>query len=71
MLSDPHRRERYDLGEDEDGQTEGGMGGSGPFSNADLAEIFAQFQGGPFGGGGGGGGFHFQTGGNGHHHEFF
>ncbi|OAX40322.1 TPR-like protein [Rhizopogon vinicolor AM-OR11-026] len=64
VLSDPHRRERYDMGEDEDGQTEGGMGGSGPFSNADLAEIFSQFQGGgPFGGGGGGGGGPFGGGG--------
>jgi len=67
------------MGEDEDGQTEGGgMGGSGAFSNADLAEIFAQFQGGPFSGGGGfggggfgGGGFHFHAGGNRHQDDFF
>ena len=74
MLSDPQRRDRYDMGEDEDGQTEGGgMGGSGAFSNADLAEIFAQFQGGPFSGGGGfgGGGFHFHAGGNRHQDDFF
>jgi len=60
------------MGEDEDGQTESGMGGSGSFSNADFAELFSQFQGGgPFGGGGGGG-FHFHAGGGGsrHHHGF-
>lgn len=71
VLSDPQRRERYDMGEDEDGQTEGGMGGAGAFNTADLAEIFSQFQGGfsggPFGGGGGFGGgqgasFHFHSG---------
>ncbi|KAG6865143.1 hypothetical protein C0991_004825, partial [Blastosporella zonata] len=48
VLSDPQRRERYDLGDDEDGQNEGmggfgGMGGMGGMSQADLAEIFAQF----------------------------
>ncbi|KAG1823101.1 hypothetical protein EV424DRAFT_1397734 [Suillus variegatus] len=73
VLSDPQRRERYDMGEDEDGQTEGGMGGAGAFNTADLAEIFSQFQGGfsggPFGGAGGGGfgggqggSFHFHSG---------
>lgn len=61
------------MGEDEDGQNESGMGGTGgPFGGmnpADIAEIFAQFQGGGFGGGpfggggGGGGGFRFHTGG--------
>ncbi|KAG2345809.1 TPR-like protein [Suillus weaverae] len=76
VLSDPQRRERYDMGEDEDGQTEGGMGGAGAFNTADLAEIFSQFHGGfgggpfgggPFGGGQGqGGSFHFHSGG----HEF-
>ncbi|KAH7915250.1 hypothetical protein BJ138DRAFT_1142032 [Hygrophoropsis aurantiaca] len=74
VLSDPQRRERYDMGEDEDGQGEGGMGGFG-MNPADLAEVFAQFQGGgfrgggPFGGGGGfgGGGFHFHSG---HPQEF-
>lgn len=57
MLSDPHRRERYDLGEDEDGMngsshTQGGM-------PPDLANMFAQF-----GTGHGGGGFSFNTGGS-------
>ena len=67
VLSDPRRRERYDMGEDEDGQNDSGMGGMGsPFgamNPADLADIFAQFQGGggPFGGGGGG--FRFHSGG--------
>lgn len=54
VLSDPRRRERYDLGEDEDGSMD--SGGPGGMNSADLANIFAQF-GGP--GGGGGGGFPF------------
>ncbi|TFK75058.1 TPR-like protein [Pluteus cervinus] len=61
VLSDPRRRERYDMGEDEDGMTDSsGMGGMGGMSQMDLAELFAQFHGGGggFGGGGfGGGGF--------------
>jgi len=68
VLSDPRRRERYDLGEDEDGQNDSGTGPMGsPFGGmnpADLADIFAQFQGGGFGEPfGGGGGFRFHTGG--------
>lgn len=53
VLSDPRRRERYDLGEDEDGLTDSmrGAGGIPP----DLANLFAQF-------GGGGGGFSFGSG---------
>ncbi|KIJ65490.1 hypothetical protein HYDPIDRAFT_110587 [Hydnomerulius pinastri MD-312] len=76
VLSDPQRRERYDMGEDEDGQNDSGMGGFGGMNPTDLADIFAQFQGGgsfgggPFGGGGGGGGFHFHSGGRGHSHDF-
>ncbi|KZT36872.1 protein prenylyltransferase [Sistotremastrum suecicum HHB10207 ss-3] len=64
VLSDPQRRDRYDQGFDEDGQTEssgGGMGGGMGMSQADLAEIFASMHGGGragFGGGFGGGGFH-------------
>ena len=68
VLSDPQRRERYDLGEDEDGMNGGGgmggMGGGFPgMSPMDMEEIFAQFGGGggarfgggsPFGGAGGG-----------------
>ncbi|PFH45819.1 hypothetical protein AMATHDRAFT_71065 [Amanita thiersii Skay4041] len=59
VLSDPARRQRYDMGEDEDGMNDGfpggGMGGMG-MSNVDLAELFAQFHGaGAFGGAGGGG----------------
>jgi DnaJ family protein C protein 7 len=67
MLSDPRRRRRYDLGEDEDGMNGGGgqsgmggMGGFGGMSPMDMEEIFAPFGGGmsrfgkrPFRGGGG------------------
>ncbi|GLB41504.1 putative TPR-like protein [Lyophyllum shimeji] len=69
VLSDPRRRERYDMGEDEDGMTDSsGMGGGmGGMSQADLAELFAQFSGGPFGGGGFGGG----RGGRGAHSHTF
>ncbi|KAF9554548.1 protein prenylyltransferase [Agrocybe pediades] len=68
VLSDPRRRERYDLGEDEDGMNEGGgMGGMGGMSPEDMEHLFAAFGGGgsrfgggfggsPFGGGGGFGG---------------
>jgi DnaJ homolog subfamily C member 7 len=55
VLSDPQRRRRYDLGEDEDGQSSG-MGGMGGMHGADLADLFAQFHGGGFPGGFGGGG---------------
>lgn len=51
VLSDPHRRERYDLGEDEDGMNGGGGGGGGGFGGmnpADMEEIFAQFAGARF-----------------------
>ncbi|KAG6334264.1 hypothetical protein ID866_4821 [Astraeus odoratus] len=67
VLSDPQRRRRYDMGEDEDGQMDSSpMGGMGNFGHVDLTDIFAQFQGGgPFGrpgfGGGGHGGFRFHT----------
>ncbi|KAK7038721.1 hypothetical protein VNI00_010605 [Paramarasmius palmivorus] len=54
VLSDPARRERYDMGDDEDGMNDGGMGGMGGMSQADIANLFAQFGGGGFGGGGGG-----------------
>ncbi|KAF8959576.1 hypothetical protein BDZ97DRAFT_1836922 [Flammula alnicola] len=64
VLSDPKRRERYDLGEDEDGMNEGGGmggmgGGFGGMSPMDMEELFAsfgggaRFGGGPFGGAGG------------------
>lgn len=64
MLSDPQRRDRYDLGEDEDGTTDSSHmgGGTAGMNPADLASIFAQF-GGAGGGGGGGGGFPFGPGG--------
>jgi DnaJ homolog subfamily C member 7 len=80
VLSDPQRRERYDLGEDEDGQTDssgmGGMGGMGGMSQEDIASLFSQFGGGGFGGGfggfrpGGGPGFQFSGGGNRGFHAF-
>lgn len=61
VISDPRRRERYDLGEDEDGMTDsshtrGGGGGGGGMNPADFASMFAQFGPGSGGGGGGGGG---------------
>ncbi|KAG6865364.1 hypothetical protein C0993_008137 [Termitomyces sp. T159_Od127] len=68
VLSDARRRERYDLGEDEEGgegvggMGMGGMGGMG-MSQADLASIFAQFAGAGAGPGG--------RGRAGHTHEFF
>ena len=52
VLSDLTRRERYDAGIDEDGQTESsGMGGMHGF---DMSDLFAN---GGFGGFSGGGGF--------------
>ncbi|KAJ6485844.1 protein prenylyltransferase [Mycena sanguinolenta] len=74
VLSDPQRRERYDMGEDEDGMSDSsGMGG---MHGMDLSELFAQFNGGGgsfggfrggFGGGGfGGGGMHSHGGGRSH-----
>ncbi|TBU30990.1 protein prenylyltransferase [Dichomitus squalens] len=44
VLSDPQKRQRYDMGEDD----EDGMGGMGP--GVDLSDIFAQFHGAGFGG---------------------
>ncbi|CDO68768.1 hypothetical protein BN946_scf184989.g34 [Trametes cinnabarina] len=60
VLSDPVKRQRYDLGEDDEDERFGGMGGG-----VDLSELFAQFHGAGFGGGrgpgfssyGGGGGY--------------
>ena len=74
VLSDPRRRERYDLGEDEDGASSMGPG-AGAADMDDIAQMFfggGSF-GGPFGGGGarrgnpfgGGGGFTYSTGGPG------
>ena len=54
VLSDRRRRERYDMGEDEDGRNNPGMPQmGGPPGGTNLADIFAQFQGGGglFGGG--------------------
>ncbi|KAF8159184.1 hypothetical protein B0H34DRAFT_841719 [Crassisporium funariophilum] len=58
VLSDPQRRQRYDLGEDEDGSSGGGGGmggGFGGMNQMDLEELFSQFHGGGGGFGGGGG----------------
>ena len=52
VLSDPQRKERYDMGEDEDGMNGGGGGFSGGgfgMNSADMEEILSQFA---FGGGG-------------------
>ena len=81
VLSDARRRERYDLGEDEDGLNDGGPGGFGggsPFGGmapGDIEELFSHFGGGGFGGGGfGGAGFGGGHGGHGgrrgHSHGF-
>ena len=60
VLSDPRRRDRYDMGEDEDGMSD--SSGMGNMNQMDLAELFAQFH----GGGGFGGGFtHTSFGGGG------
>lgn len=58
VLSDPHRRERYDLGEDEDGGMNGSSHMQGGGMPPDLASMFAQF------GTSHGGGFTFSTGGS-------
>ncbi|TFK37408.1 hypothetical protein BDQ12DRAFT_705873 [Crucibulum laeve] len=50
VLSDPQRRERYDLGEDEDGMTDSGMGGMGGMRGGGGGFGFG---GSGFGGGGG------------------
>lgn len=63
VLSDPRRRQRYDMGEDD--EPSGGDQFSGGFGHMDISELFAQF-----GGGGGGGGGGFPSGGfhSGHSH---
>ncbi|TFK48414.1 protein prenylyltransferase [Heliocybe sulcata] len=77
VLSDPRRRERYDLGEDEDGQTDSsGMGGMGGMDFSDFffhsgghpgfgGHSSGGFGGGGFGGaggfGGGGGGTYYRS----------
>lgn len=50
VLSDPQRRARYDMGEDEDGLNDSGMGGG--FGHMDFADLFTQFQTSGMGGGG-------------------
>ena len=53
VLSDPQRRQRYDMGMDEDGASSSGMGGN-PFGMhmdpSEIHNIFASFGGGQFGG---------------------
>ena len=65
VLSDPQRRQRYDMGMDEDGSSSSGMGES-PFGGmhmrmdpSDIHNIFATFGGGARFGGFGGPQFHF------------
>ena len=81
VLSDPNRRARYDMGDDEDGLNDGFSGpGMGPGAmNVDLSELFAQFHGNSAFGGAGGGGSGFSTFGGGggtspgsgfNHHSF-
>ena len=70
VLSDSRRRERYDLGEDEDGMNDGGGGGMGghQFTGmrpADLEELFSAFGHGPQFSGGFGGPFGTPFGGGG------
>ncbi|KAI0262305.1 hypothetical protein BC834DRAFT_1043479 [Gloeopeniophorella convolvens] len=61
VLSDARRRERYDLGEDEDGlSSSDGPHMRGGGMHPDFASMFAQFGGGA---GGAGGGFQFGAGG--------
>ena len=60
VLSDPQRRQRYDMGE-EDSEYGGGSGGMGGMDTHDFSDLFAQFGGGMprgFGGSGFGSGFH-------------
>jgi DnaJ family protein C protein 7 len=67
VLSDARRRERYDLGEDEDGLNDGGGMGGHPFAAGmrpgDLEELFSAFGGGGPQFGGFGGPFGFSSGG--------
>lgn len=67
VLSDPQRRHRYDMGE-EDSEFGGGSGGMGGMNSQDIAELFAQFGGGmPHGFGGSGfHSFHTNSGGGGY-----
>ena len=65
VLSDPQRRQRYDMGE-EDSEYGGGSGGMGNMNSQDIAELFAQFGGGmPHNFGGGGFSFHTHSSGGG------
>jgi DnaJ family protein C protein 7 len=60
VLSDPQRRARYDMGEDEDGMNGGGPGGGFPGGfgpggfgqNVDLTDLFGQFHSGGMAGSG-------------------
>ncbi|KAF7789780.1 hypothetical protein EIP86_000726 [Pleurotus ostreatoroseus] len=59
VLSDPHKRSRYDMGDDDEEMGFNGMGGG--MNPMDFADIFTHFQGGGFSGFGGG--FHSHGGG--------
>ena len=64
VLSDPQRRHKYDLGED-DSEYGGGSGGVGGMDPHDFADLFAQFGGGMPRNFGGFHGFHSHSGGGG------
>jgi DnaJ family protein C protein 7 len=64
VLSDPQRRQRYDLGE-EDSEYGGGSGGMGGMNPQDFADLFAQFGGGMPNNFSGGGYHNFHTNGSG------
>lgn len=46
ILSDPHKRQRYDMGDDDEEMGFGGMGGG--MNPMEFADIFSHFQGGNF-----------------------
>lgn len=61
ILSDPQKRQRYDMGEDDEEMGFGGMGGMNGMNGMDFADIFTHFQPGGFPG------FQFRTSGGGPH----
>ncbi|KAK0207969.1 hypothetical protein DFS33DRAFT_397101 [Desarmillaria ectypa] len=70
VLSDPEKRSKYDNGDDEDGMDGGGFGGMGNMTEADIANLFAQFGGGGFRSSGGYGGSRYSESNAYSSHEF-